>query len=523
MKTTFIISGLFLVATLSFAQSLDVKVLSERTIGKIMATQEKIKAREYIFPERIYHAHIDTVSKLMTIQLLGLSPNGKSMKNRGKMLIYDAIEEKVKWSKRLSYRKNSIHRFGSTVIYTKTGADSKSRGLDIETGKKLWQANNIIHFVDPAAQIGIGYTGSDKYDNTLEGIDLKTGKSLWQRELNREYGWNDVFQLNDSVWMIIAAGLHTVNVHNGSGWTHHAVTGKKDYRVASAINMAGVTLGLLTGIFVFAMGHDLVRNIDSNVYSDSTGFYFASKEKISRIRKGDGTDFWYHLLPAKLPSTSSIFAKADTLFMINYGYAFMGNRQINFGTPFFAAFNKENGEQVFFHTFDNNRKNPILDFKIENNHVWLIFKDKVMKCSLLDGFMIFETLINSNNFGELRLFADNRIYVDAGNSSLTSLLLSNTSQNHIFSNKRKVLIFDAELNIVGDIDEDQLYFVYQATDDYKLATKDNQTVVLDADNNKVAEIDITRRTFLVGNKLYGIREKSLFEIDVTNLIEQLQW
>ncbi|MDR2914056.1 MAG: PQQ-like beta-propeller repeat protein [Tannerella sp.] len=196
-----IICAVFLCTSLfSFAQSPEVKVLPESTIGKFIATQQEIKAKEYVFPERIYDARVDTVSESIVVQLLGLRGNGKRLKNRGKLLIYDVVEERVKWSKRLSYRKNRIHLFRSTVIQTKTGIDSKIRGMDIETGEKLWQAVNTISLIDPAAQTGIGYkhTGSGRYDNTLEGIDLQTGKVMWQREISREYGWSDAFQLNDS-------------------------------------------------------------------------------------------------------------------------------------------------------------------------------------------------------------------------------------------------------------------------------------------------------------------------------------
>jgi hypothetical protein len=56
--------------------------------------------------------------------------------------------------------------------------------------------------------------------------------------------------------------------------------------------------------------------------------------------------------------------------------------------------------------------------------------------------------------------------------------------------------------------------------DYKLVVNDQKTFVLDADNNKVAEIDVAFKPVLMGNKFFAILEKSLFEIDVANLIGQ---
>ncbi|MDR2927947.1 MAG: hypothetical protein LBV41_07095 [Cytophagaceae bacterium] len=517
MKKLFTAAALFTIAICALAQLPEVKIFPESTVGKNIATQEDIKAKEYIFPERIYDVHIDTVSQSIVVQLLGLRSNGLQLKNRGELLVYDMVGEKVKWSKKIAYQNSRIYSFGSTVIHKKTGINNKINSLDIETGKKQWKAVNSLSLINHDTQTGIGYKQPGGYSNTVEGINLQTGKTLWQREINREYGWDDVFQLNDSVWMIVAAGLHTVNDHDGSGWTHHAITGKKDYTAAIAVNAAGAVLGLLTGTFVFTTGHDMVTGIHSNVYSDSAGYYFASKEKLSRIRKNEGGDFWYNLLPPDSTAKSSIFAKADTLYMINHGYAFMNGRQICFGVPFFAAFDRNSGWRLFYHPFDGYKKNPVLDFKIENNSVLLVFKDRIMKRSLTDGSLLLEKLIDNAEFGELQFMAANRVYIDAGNPAMTNLLLSDTTKNFIFSTKEKVLMFDAELNITGSIDKNQLCAVYKTAGDYKFVMKDSRTIVMDAGNRKVVEINTKRPVFTLGNKLYAMSENTLFEIDMTDI------
>ena len=517
MKKVFITMGLIGIAILSFAQSSnDIRVLSyERPIGKILVTQEEIKAKEYIFPELIYDSYMDTISKSITVQLRGKNIYGWWM-NRGNLVYYDLTAGRIKWLKDINYIQNSIQHFGSTIIISTI--NNKSYLLNNENGKRLGKAKNSIYFADPVANIYLGY--KTKNSNELEGIDLKTGKTIWKRELNKEFGWNEMFRLKDSVLMIVAAGLHTVNVHDGSGWSYKAKTGEKDYTATIVGNAVGITLGLLTGFGSITTGHDLVRDIVSNVYSDNTSFYFASKERISRINKNDGKVIWSYQFPQGLQSNSFIWAKDNQIFMINYGYAFSGRgEQIYCGTPFFSAFNKENGELIFSHTF-NEKKNPILDFKIENDHIVLIFKDRIIKCSLFDGSIIFETSINSNEFGELQRFVGNHIYIDETNSSLTNLLLSDVSKSYITTSKDNVLIFDAEFNVVGDFNSNQLYRTYAyLKEDYKLVVKgkDNQKIVIDADNKKIAELDITHVSFMVGNKLYSMQDKSFFEIDLTNL------
>ena len=126
----------------------------------------------------------------------------------------------------------------------------------------------------------------------LEGVNLISGNSIWEKELNREYGWNKTIQLNDSTILIAASGLHTVNIKNGSGWDFNLVTGQKDYKETIAKNVAGITIGILTGTYITSSGPNVVREIISNIIIDSSEIYIASKESISKINKVNGKIIW---------------------------------------------------------------------------------------------------------------------------------------------------------------------------------------------------------------------------------------
>ena len=525
MKKTLITTALLLAAITAVAQTSEMTVFTnERPIGRIIETQEEIIAKQYMFPERIYHSYVDTIAKTITVQLRK-QKNNKKWNNKGVIIFYDLSNEKVNWSKKISYQKNTINQSGSTIILTDIGKD-KSYLLGAENGKSLWEINRYINIIDTIANIGIGYEfeAIKRYNDVfmLEWIDLKTGKTLWKKEFNKEYGVNEIFKLNDYVWMIVADGLHTLNVHSGNFWSYNAVTGKKKYGRMIAANAAGIALGLFSGTYLLTAGHDLVRNVASNVCSDNTGIYFASKEKIARINEDNGTIIWSCPLQEDLTSKSFLFTDNNHVFMVNCGYAFMGNRLIDYGTPFFAAYDKETGEQIFFSTI-NITKNPILNFKIKDNNLLLLFKDRFMKYSLSDGAKIIEKTIDNNEFGELRGFVGNSVYIDIGNSYLANLIFSDVSKNFIFTTNNRVLIFDDELNYVGDIRAEQLYIARLRIGDYLLVMQNNKTFILDTDNKKVMEIDtILNNPVLIGDKLYSIRESSFFEIDAANLIEQLQ-
>ena len=541
MKKSLITTGLLLAAIAAFAQSPNVMVFTnERPIGRMIATQEEIKAKEYIFPERIYRSYIDTTLNSIIVQLRGLSINGKRRKDVGKIVYYDLTEKRIKWSKNINYTTSSLQQFGSAIIYTTNGTDfssGKNFRLNNENGKNLWKATNNIYFVDYAANIGVGYRLGSRigYGNALEGIDLETGKAMWQRELNREYGWNGAFRLNDSEWMIVSARLHTVNTHNGAGWSYNAITAERvNHTITSSFLNYGNTITLVRseimeldsniypddnlGIYMFIIKYNLMWDIVSNVYSDSSGYYLASKDMISRINKNDGTIKWYSLFPDGYSSKSSIWGEDNRVFMLNYGYAFQYSLEpFNHGTPFFAAFDKENGEQKFL-SIINIQKNPILDFIIENEYLLLVFKDRLMKYSLSDGAQILDKTVDNKELGELRGFVGNRVYIEGANSTLANLTLSDISKNYIITSANKILIIDDELNIVGETDVNQLYTARLRIDDYLIVTKDNKTFILDADNKKIAEIDIALKPVLIGSKLYSIQENSFFEIDLENII-----
>ena len=53
--------------------------------------------------------------------------------------------------------------------------------------------------------------------------EILPGKKI----LNGGCGWNDILYLNDSIVLIVAAGLHAINIKNGTGWDYIAITGKK--------------------------------------------------------------------------------------------------------------------------------------------------------------------------------------------------------------------------------------------------------------------------------------------------------
>lgn len=513
-----IIFGLLvLITTTAYSQKNKIQVLSnEKVLGKSLVDSSVVNGMEYVFSDKIHETFLDTTTGFLTVQLRGLSKNGKWLNNTGHIVQYDIKTKNVLWSKKIAYQTSGLQQFNKTMIYT---IGNKSYCLDINTGNELWEVKNNIYYVDPVDNIGVGYKFKNLtgYTNELEGINLKNGSILWKRNLNREYGWNDVFYTNDSTMIVVAAGLHAINIRTGKGWDYNTITGKKDYTGTVVANAAGVAVGLLTGAFVMPTGHNLVRDLVSNTLADSSNIYFASKEQLVKIDKQSGEIVWKFIFSNDLASKSSIFIKDNIIFMVNKGMAFMGNRRLDFGKPFFAAFDRQTGREIFFSVI-NVKDDPILNFETHDKEILLVFKNRIKKYSMQTGAEILEKEFPKDNFGELKYFVGNQVFITSESGELSNLRQSDSTKVFVFTDQGKTLSVDNNLNVTKTIDYKDLSIYYGQTSDFKFIAKDKNTLIVNNEGKRIAEVEATSKAFMIDNTLYDTQDKSFITIDLNKFI-----
>ncbi len=515
-KIYLIFVGIFIFSPKVFAQKEIIVLTNTKVVGRNLLTGEPVRANEYTFPERVHDFQVDTINNDIIIQLRGLKKE-KWLSNKGEVIRYDIDNNKILWFDKIAYQVERIEQYGGVTLHTTGG---KSYCLDNLTGQQLWKVKNSLIFADPVDKIGIGYKiqATKGAENMLEGIDLKSGQPIWQRNISREYSWNDVFYLNDSTLLIGASGLHTLNIFDGSGWDFNTITGKKDYTASAIGTGLGIAAGLLTGTYAVSTGHNLVRDVVSNVIVDSSNIYFASKEHLVKLNR-EGKVLWQKSLPNDLTSKSWIFKSNDDLVMVNRGYAYMGHRQLDFGTPFIASFDLHTGNQNYLETVTNEKKEIIKGIGQKDGELLFIFNDHISKYSISDGRLIIDQQFNIEKYGELSYFIGKQVFVQR-DSLFLSLPNLDSAKHFLYTQSGKVLTLNADLKIENEIESEEFYIYYLSRNKRKFIARENQTFVIDEAGNKVAEFSASIKSIFLNNKLYNAQNRSFLEIDLGSFLNE---
>jgi len=516
MKRLLFVGFLLASLLLANAQVVSDTLLHEIVIGRNFKTNSDIKAIERVFPDNINSWHIDDSTKVLTLQLRGSKDNnGKDLNENGEIVSYDLNMRKIRWQQDFDYKNSKLELYNKVLMKT---TNNQSSRLNDETGETQWQAKNTIYYVSATLGIGVGYRckSSDDFSNRLEGIDLNTGKVLWKREVDRAYGMNDIVALNDSVILILADGVHAVDLKTGVGWDYNAKTGKKDYSATIAANIFSFGLGMLTGsdpqIYT---GHDLYTDMVSNVLTDSSGIYLANKLSVVKLSH-NGFVFWERKLPSGLAGKSSLFLKGNQLIMVNWGFAYMNGEQVHYGKPFVAAFDCNSGKQNFLQTIDY-RNERINAFDLRQDTIYMLSKNRIFKYSLKSGDELLEQNFKVDSIGKFTEFAAKDMYLET-DSTFVNLYTSDSTRIYVYTDKNKLMVLNNKLEPIRAIPLQDIFYCYFEWKGCKFLENGNITVVIDSKGKEVAELNINSNVQIRGNRLFQVEGNSFVELNIDQLI-----
>jgi hypothetical protein len=511
MKKSVII-GMFCLAALSGFPQAETGVRTARIhIGRNFSNNTDMVANEYVFSNNIYSWNITDNSPIVTVQLRDYDGKGAELLNNGTLLQYDLQNKHLCWANKLNYSTARIEQYDTILL---RNADNVSSCIKNSNGEIGWQSNNDICYVNPSRKIGIGYKYSETsgLTNRLEGIDLNTGLPIWKRNIQWDYGLNNIQNLNDSVILLAANGLHSINIKTGAGWNYDARTGKKDHTGTITANIVSFAFSAFLGTdFVLTTGHDLYSDIVSNILVNNNRIFMADKQSLFSL-DFNGNVIWKKDLPAGLPSKSNLFILNDRLYMVNMGYAFLNGDPVSYGRAFVAAFDKTNGNKLFLNplTF---RKEQLTAFQTQQDTLYLLSKKRLYKYSLNDGVELWEQYYKTDSVGEITNFAGKDVYI-ASDSNFVHLMANDTAQLGLYTRKDKLMTLDNMLNTKATYPIGDLYFCYLEYKGYKFLENGNNTVVVDKNNKQVAELNISGNIALKGSILYEVQDNSMVEIDL---------
>lgn len=488
-------------------------LLKDSVIGTSYATGKPIKAVHYITPGKIYKWHWDGVSDNLLLELRGSDKKIASFRNNGTLSMVDLITKQIKWKREVNYNFSEVKQQSSHYFLSEK---KKNLCIDPETGAVLWENNCEFYFVDPFLNIGIGYP-LQSASGKLSAVDLSNGNQLWSKNIDRTFGWNDAYMMNDSMLLISVNGIHAINLLNGRGWTYKANTTKKEIGKMVGVNVVGLILGMLTGVYTYQVQPDMASDMVSNILIDpDEHIVLASRDRISRIDHS-GNLLWTTPLPEKTTSKSSLFLADSVIYMINRGYAQYNGDFSMVGDPYLAAFDLNTGNRLYF-THIPEKKEFIRNFQVINDILFLVFEDKIASYSLSNGTLIKARVLELQKNEHLDAFVESGIYLNRNDSIFTDMTLDFSDYNLMMTTEDRVFVLTDSLETMFTYGKEELFRKIADTPRYTVITNnDTDFVLLNSSDNPIASLKAFPDMFLHRDKLYFFDKDSFSEIDLSQL------
>ena len=487
---------LLLTSTSVFAQKNGLNVTTETKImGKNYMDNSDIKGVEYVFPNRIDACFFNSENGFLTVLFAGIG-NLFYSKAGGDIIQYDLMNEKILWTATTYFASNFKQDFQTVHLQIAKDGIIRYHGekcyfLDAFSGNKIWEVKNIIFLVDYDNNIGIGYKSDfwSQYSDDFEGINLKDGSKIWERKLVGGAQWYENFYINDSTLIVVSeSGLHSLNVLSGNGWNFRTVTNSKE-----------------------------TNNLISNTLVDSTSIYFASRVQIVKMDKLLGNIVWNNKLTIEWTSKSSIFMNDSVIYMINRGFATTPVGYKFFGKAYIAAYDKQTGKQKYL-SLIKSKNGYILNFRIIDNDIYLLFKNKIVKYDLERGSQIFEKEFPKKIYGSLKYFVGSRVFVSNQEDIFKSIVQNEPTKLHIYTTLGKIFSLNYQLNLTNTVEQENIGIYFLSYKDYKFITSKGKTYIINDEGQIIAELDLSSNAFIVGDYLYDKKDRSFYAVDLKNII-----
>jgi hypothetical protein len=158
-------------------------------------------------------------------------------------------------------------------------------------------------------------------------------------------------------------------------------------------------------------------NVDAKVWSDMTSnllfdndfVFFSAKDEFVCVEIKTGKEIWNVTLPEKEAANTFIRFDNEHIVLVNTGSCLKEGKEIRYGKPFIAKYEKATGKQTFFNLLDV--KSPVKDVFITPNGYYLI-SDETFSHYDLDGKekvrLRYDGEEAVNKYGKFLFFTDDK-------------------------------------------------------------------------------------------------------------------
>ncbi|RLT70000.1 hypothetical protein D7V92_08715 [Parabacteroides sp. CH2-D42-20] len=486
-----------------------------------------IIAKSLALPGWILGVDVDSTDNLLFIRYRNLSKNETSLKNKGGISVYSLADQRMLWQRPVNYFNQDPKLTSEGVLFVTMGKATSL--LDLKTGNEVWKKKKMIpYWVDAKNRMFLAYKGSymNGVSNELEGHSLATGEKMWSRKMSHVYGWNESGLLDDSTRLIVSDGIHLVHMGNGEGPSYAMPTGASDYKEAVALGALGVVTGVLTGFAAVPTGPKKVMELVSNVLLDDTVFYVASRENLFCLDR-QLQPKWGYPIPDGMGSRSHLFARGDSLYMINMGTGYRNTifdtseayaheyLRLKVGWPFIACFDKRKGEKVWFRQLSD-KKEMVEEFDInwEEDALMVLFSDRIRKYSLSADSLLSEVLWNTEVNGKLLYLTNSSYFLqDFGDSTSYQRYKRPDSIYCLITDKNEMVELDQQLNVLQTYPLSKLRTFKALPNGDNLIFLGDKTLWVNSKGEKKAYLYTSSKMFRVGEKffIYSLDGKKIYE------------
>lgn len=468
---------------------------SNCVVGRNLKTHTDIEAVQYVFPKTIVGFDTDSLRSDLYVQLRNYKESGDSVKadKWGELIAYDLERERVKWNKRINFKKDDIRIWDNNIFQNNR---LRSQRLNQNTGEVLWETPGYMMYVNSAGGYGVSIDTEYKLVQEqlfaiFSGIEMSSGTVKWKRNISPAMPsrtLNYIDTVADSAFLIDAQGLHCINYENGEGWDNTMV--KFNY-----------------SMFASEQDSYLSNFLTSNVVTDSTNAYLASSKELVSLSLRNGDCYWKTPLPAD--------KWAYTLFVENNMLYLFGKDFKNTMSPspvLFGAYNTLSGEEQFRSTL---KCDSVVDYFPCNDTLYILSTDEITSYKMSNGLYIAEKTINLSNGDELqRFFEENMVYFET-NDTHKYPRMPDSSQLYVMTKSQEIIILNHSLQVVNKVRKGNWYVYSGSYNQYKFYSNTEDTIVLDGDNALVATLNLASRARIIKGELLEWRNNRMVSLKLS--------